>query len=73
MVKGSHVRPGFSHQWHEKYSLAGKTALGFVACRVTSKNGGIGMCERNWRGIKEIKSGKRSGLSGNSTEKQALI
>ena len=31
------------------------------------------MCERNWGDVKEIKSGKRSGLSGESTEKRALI
>ena len=47
--------------------------LGFVACRVSSKNAGVGMCERNWGDVKEIKTGKRSGLSGDSTEKQALI
>ena len=49
------------------------TVLGFVAYRVTSKNDGIGMCEWNWRDAKEIKSGKRSGFSGDSTEKRALI
>ena len=47
--------------------------VGFVACRATSKNAGIGMCERNWGDDKEIKSGKRSGLSGDSTEKRALV
>ena len=46
--KGSHVRPGFSHRCHEKYSLVETTVLGFVACRVTFKNAGIGMCERSW-------------------------
>ena len=71
--KGAHVRPGLSHKWHEKYSLAETKVLGFIACRVTSKNAGIGMCERNWGDVKEIKSGKRSGLSGESTEKRALI
>ena len=71
--KGAHVRPGLSHKWHEKYSLAETKVLGFVACRVTSKNAGIGMCERNWGDVKEIKSGKRSGLSGESTEKRRLI
>ena len=60
-------------KWHEKYSLSETKVLGFVACRVTSKNAGIGMCERNWGDVKEIKSGKRSGLSGDSTEKRALI
>ena len=31
------------------------------------------MCEWNWGDIKEIKPGKRSGLSGDSTERRALI
>ena len=42
---GRHVRAGSSHLWHEKYSLPWTKVLGFVACRVTSKNAGIGMCE----------------------------
>ena len=47
--------------------------LGFVACQVVSKNAGIRMCERNWGDVKEINSGKRSHLSGESPEKRALI
>ena len=31
------------------------------------------MCKRNWGDVKEIKSLKRSGLSGEWTEKRALI
>ena len=31
------------------------------------------MCERNWGDVKDIKSGKMSGLSSESTEKRALI
>ena len=31
------------------------------------------MCERNWGDVKEIKSGKRAGLSSDSAEKRALI
>ena len=60
-------------KWQEKYYLPKTTVLGFVACRLTSNNTGIGMCERNWGDVKDIKSGKRSGSSGESTEKQALI
>ena len=71
--KGSHICAGKSHGRHEKYSLDMTTVLGFVACRVTSKNAGIGMCERKWGDVKEIKSSERSGLSSDSTEKRALI
>ena len=71
--RGSHACAGKSHRWHEAYSLDMTTVLGFVACCVTSKNAGIGMCERNWGDVKEIKSGKRAGLSGDSTEKRALV
>ena len=71
--QGCHVRADMSQLWHEKYSLHYTKVLGFVGCRVTSKNSSIGMCERNWGDVKEIKSGKRSGLSGESTEKRALI
>ena len=31
------------------------------------------MCKRNWGDVKEIKSGKRSGLSSESVEKRAII
>ena len=70
--KGSHVRPGFSHWWHEKYSFAETTVLGCAACSMASKNAGIGMCKQNWGDVKEIKSGKRFGLSCDSTERRAL-
>ena len=59
--------------WHERYSLPYTKVLGFVACRVTSKNGGIGVCERNWGDVKQIASGKRFSLSGASIEKRAII
>ena len=41
-----------------------------VACRVTSKKAitSIGMCERNWGDVREIKSGKRSALPSESEE-----
>jgi hypothetical protein len=44
-----------------------------VACRVTSKLVGIGAAERCWGGVKQIKTGKRSHLSGESTEKRSII
>ena len=44
-----------------------------MACRVTSKLCGIGAAERCWGGVKQIKTGKRSHLSGESTEKRSII
>ena len=67
------VRKGRSHIWHEKYSLHHTTVLGFVACRVTSKNLGIGAAERSWAGTKDIKHGKRANLGGDSTEKRTMV
>ena len=64
---------GRSHLWHEKYSLPHTTALGFVACRVTCKNLGIGAAERAWSGTKDIKDGKRANLGGESTEKRSIL
>ena len=67
------VVKGDSYLWHEKYSLRSTKVLGFVACRVTSKLCGIGAAERCWGGVKQIKTGKRSHLSGESTEKRSII
>jgi hypothetical protein len=67
------VAAGRSHLWHKKYSLKYSDVLGFVACRVTSKIAGIGSAERSWGDVKHLKSNKRSHLSGDSVEKQALI
>ena len=47
--------------------------LGFVGFRVTSKLCGIGPAERSWGGVKNIKTGKRSHLSGESTEKRSIL
>jgi len=44
--------------------------LGFVGFRVTSKLCGIGPAERSWGRVKNIKTGKRSHMSGESTEKR---
>jgi hypothetical protein len=47
--------------------------FGFVACHVTSKLCGIGPAERLWGGVKNIKTGKRSHMSGESTEKRSIL
>ena len=47
--------------------------LGFVACHVTSKLCGIGPAQRSWGGVKQVKDGKRSHLSGESTEKRSIL
>ncbi len=44
-----------------------------MTCRVTSKRLGIGAGERSWSDVKMIKDGKRSNLSGDSLEKQAIL
>lgn len=69
----SNALQGKSYLWHEKYSLPYTSVLGFVACRVTSKTLGIGPCERNWAAVKNIKTGKRVHLGGDSLEKRAVL
>jgi hypothetical protein len=64
---------GKSFLQHKKYSLPYTVVLGFVGCRVTSKLCGIGLAERSWRGVKQIKDGVRSHLGGESTEKRSVI
>ena len=50
-----------AHRWHQKYSLGGMTVcFGRLACLTTSKVGGSGTCERNWKQVKQTKSGKRN-------------
>lgn len=67
------VIDGKSYLWHEKYSLPYTSVLGYVACRVTSKTLGIGPCERNWASVKNIKTGKRVNLGGESLEKRSVL
>ena len=64
---------GKSHLWHEKYSMHYTQVLGVMVCRYTSKQTGIGPCERSWGDVKELKSGKRSNLGGDAVEKQAIL
>ena len=67
------ITDGNSHLWHQKYSLPSTKVLGFVACRVTSKILGIGYAERSWGDVKTIKSGKRSALGSDISEKQSIV
>ncbi len=53
------------------YSLPYTQVLGFFACQ--SKRLGIGAGERSWSDVKMIKDGKRSNMSGDSLEKQAIL
>jgi hypothetical protein len=67
------VVEGRSYLWHDKYSSEHCKVLGFGACRSTSKRIGIGSAERSWGDVKHLKSGKRSHLSGRTTEQQAIL
>ena len=42
-------------------------------CRLTSKNIGIGSAERSWGDVKTIKSGNRSALGSENSEKQSIV
>jgi len=66
------VTSGNLYLWHKKYSIPYTTVLEYVACRITSKLCGIGPAERSWGRVKQVKDGKRSHLSGESTEKQNI-
>ena len=71
--KSKDISDGNSHLWHQKYSLPLTKVLGFVACRVTSKFLGIGAAERPWGDVNTIKSGKRSTISSDVSEKQSIV
>ena len=64
---------GQSHLWHKLNSWSENFQLGHVACRVTSKGLGIGPCERQWGDVKQMCSGKRSAISSERLEKQAVL
>ena len=59
--------------WHKKYSIPYTLVLEYVACRVTSKLCGIGLAKSSWARVKQVKDGKRSHLSGKSTEKRRVL
>ncbi len=67
------ITKGNSYIWHEKYSIPYTYVLGFVVCHVTSKLCGIGPAERSWGGVKQVKDGKGSHLSGELTEKRTAL
>jgi hypothetical protein len=46
--------------------------LGKFACGICSKIVGIGLAKCNWGDVKTLKTGKRSHLSAEATEKQAM-
>ena len=71
--KSKDISDGNSNLWHQKYSLPFTKVLSFVACRVTLKVLGIGAAERSWGDVKTIKSGKRSAISSDVSEKQSIV
>ena len=56
-----------------EYSLPCTKFLSFVACRVTSKFLGIDAAERSWGDVKTFKSGKRSTISSDVSEKYSIV
>jgi hypothetical protein len=62
-----------SHEWHKDNSLQQAPEFGSIACITTSKYLGIGMAERQWADVKSTKSGQRSHLGSDATEKQSVI
>ena len=58
---------------HQKYSLPSTKVIGFVDCRVTLKNTGIGSAKRSWGDVKTIKLGNISALGSNIFEKQSIL
>ena len=71
--KSKDISDGNIHLWHQKYSLPFTNVIGFVACRVISKVLGIGAAELSWGYVKTIKSGKRSAISSDISEKQSIV
>ena len=59
--------------WHQLNTCKDYFQLGHVACRVTSKGLGIGPCERQWGDVKQMCTGKRSAISSERLEKQAIL
>ena len=67
------IKRGNCHVWHKLYSMPFTTVFGRVACRACSKPLGCGNAERNWGNFKHLKSGKRSHLSGDRSQKQSTV
>ena len=62
-----------SHEWHYRNTYKATKWLGKVACRVTSKHGGIGDAERSWGKVRHNKTDKRAHLSGLNVKMQATL
>ena len=56
-----------------KNTLPSTKVIGFVTCRVTSKILGIVSDERSWGDVLKIKSGKRSALGSDISEKKSIV
>ena len=67
------ISDGNIHLWHQKYFLSSPKVIGFVACRLTSKILGIGYADSLWGDVKTIKSGRRSDLGSDISEKQSIL
>ena len=59
--------------WHQKYSLPCTTFLGFVEYIVTSNVLDICAADRSWGDLKTIKSGERSAIRSDVSEKQSIV
>ena len=59
--------------WNQKYYLPCTKVIGFVACMVTYKIVGIGASECAWVDVKTIKSGQRSAIRRNLSEKHSNV
>ena len=59
--------------WHQKYQLPCTKVVGFVSCRVTSNFLGIGEADHSWGDVKTIRSGKRSNVSSDVSEKHSIV
>ena len=67
------IRNGLSHIWHKKNSLRFTKIIGRVSCILCSKILGIGLAERSWGDVKNIKKDMRAHLSAEVTKMQATI
>ena len=67
------VIDGNINLWNCKYWLPSAKVLHFVACRVTSKVTGIGASKRSWGDVKTIKSGKKSAIISDVSQKQSIF
>ena len=59
--------------WNKNYHLACTKVIGFVACRVISKIIGIGSSGISWGDVRTIKSGKRSIIRSDVSDKHIIV